>query len=148
MPDRVEFRPYHAADRAACLSIFDANCPAFFAPNERDDYLEFLDQCGGGYELCIADQEPAGAFGVFAEGPANARLNWIMIHPNAQGSGIGSQMMARARQLADSMQAGCLEIAASHRSAPFFERFGARQLSFTPDGWGAGMHRVDMQLKV
>ena len=36
------FRGYRPPDESACLALFDENCPAFFAPNERDDYLVFL----------------------------------------------------------------------------------------------------------
>jgi hypothetical protein len=39
-----------------------------------------------------------------------------------------------------------LDVAASQHSAPFFARFGARELARTDDGWGPGMHRVDMEL--
>jgi hypothetical protein len=46
------------------------------------------------------------------------------------------------------MKLGCvaIDIAASHLSAPFFTRFGAKEVRCTKDGWGAGMHRVDMLL--
>ncbi len=42
--------------------------------------------------------------------------------------------------------AAVLHMAASHRSAPFFARFGARETATTPHGWGPDMHRVDMEL--
>ncbi len=38
---------------AAAHELFDANCPEFFAPNERLDYAEFLDSNLLGYELCL-----------------------------------------------------------------------------------------------
>jgi len=43
----ITFRTYRDADREACTSIFDANCPAFFAPNERQEYEEFLERVSG-----------------------------------------------------------------------------------------------------
>ena len=39
-----------------------------------------------------------------------------------------------------------IDIAASHLSAPFFTKFGASTLSETPNGWGQGMHKVDMEI--
>ncbi|WP_242112849.1 hypothetical protein [Luteimonas aquatica] len=39
-----------------------------------------------------------------------------------------------------------LHISASHKSAPFFARFGALETARVPDGWGPGMHRVEMRL--
>jgi hypothetical protein len=41
-----------------------------------------------------------------------------------------------------------VRISASHKSAPFFERFGAEPTSVTEDGWGPGMHRVQMELQL
>jgi len=38
----INFRPYSSNDRESCLSIFDANCPKYFATNERSDYAQFL----------------------------------------------------------------------------------------------------------
>ena len=46
LPPKAPFRPYSSADREACLANFDANCPAFFAPDERAEAYEgivFLD---------------------------------------------------------------------------------------------------------
>ncbi|CCQ10838.1 hypothetical protein PALB_17120 [Pseudoalteromonas luteoviolacea B = ATCC 29581] len=39
-----------------------------------------------------------------------------------------------------------IDIAASHLSAPFFEKFGEKTIKEITDGWGLDMHRVDMEL--
>lgn len=139
------FRGYEAADRAKCLSLFDANCPAYFATNERGDYCAFLDSLSDSYAVITSGAAIVGAFGL--ETPdSNARLSWIMVHPACQGCGIGSAIMAEI--IARAMQLGCpaIDIAASHLSAPFFTRFGAKQVRYTKDGWGPDMHRADMLL--
>ena len=38
----VALRAYESSDLSICLDLFDANTPAFFAPNERTDYHTFL----------------------------------------------------------------------------------------------------------
>jgi GNAT superfamily N-acetyltransferase len=82
--------------------------------------------------------------------PATGRnvktLCWIMLDPRTQGIGIGSKIMERAIHLARASQTDVVKIAASHKSAPFFAKFGARPVKFTKDGWGPGMDRVDMEL--
>jgi GNAT superfamily N-acetyltransferase len=143
---QLTFRPYARADRAICLHLFDLNSPKSFAPNERRDYEAFLDEVPGGYELCIADGKPAGAFGLTGDETTCRRLNWILIDPGAQGMGIGSAMMRRALAQAGGLGLKQLVIAASHLSAPFFVKFGAVVVSETEDGWGPGMHRWDMEL--
>lgn len=135
-------------DKAACLAIFDANCPEFFAANERDDYVRFLDAEIDGYEVCELDGRVVGAFGLMSNGVGEHHLNWIMLDPGSQGAGIGQAMMDRIIAVAREVQATLVGIAASHKSAPFFARFGAQHISRTEDGWGPGMHRIDMELEI
>jgi GNAT superfamily N-acetyltransferase len=142
------FRPYSQDDKEICLSLFDANCPQFFAPNERADYLAFLEEDPSGYELCLVDGEVAGAFGLIGDAGSRRRLNWIMLDPRFQGAGAGRAIMERVVALASSRGIEAVDIAASHKSASFFARFGAVTLKVTDDGWGPGMHRVDMELSL
>jgi hypothetical protein len=55
--------------------------------------------------------------------------------------------MARVLEKARTSGMRVLRIAASHKSAPFFAGFGAEAVAETPDGWGPGMHRIDMELR-
>ena len=142
----VLFRDYRPDDQSDCLAIFDANTPEFFAPNERQDYLDFLQGDTQGYQLCVVTQGLVGAFGVFSVGAGDVSLNWIMLDPAAQGLGIGSKIMGQVVETARALGASRVSIAASHKSAPFFEKFGADTQRLVQDGWGPGMHRVDMLL--
>jgi N-acetylglutamate synthase-like GNAT family acetyltransferase len=155
----MHFRDYTPADRDACLALFDDNCPAFFAPNERADYDAFLagveaslgaaTHDGEGYVIVEQDGRVVGAHGVQHDATTDTcRLTWIL-HANAvQGRGYGRLVMARVLRVARAHGATSVQIAASDRSAPFFARFGAKAEEVTPDGWGPGMHRIDMRLTV
>ena len=144
----VAFRPYTRADLTECIAIFDANCPAFFAANERQHYLAYLDRHPEGYEVCELDSRLVGAFGLADDGDDRMTLNWIMLHPDTQGTGVGSCIMRRAIKRAESAGASALTIAASHKSQPFFRKFGAETVTETEHGWGPGMHRVDMTISL
>ncbi len=154
----IHFEAFGPAHRARCLELFDANSPEYFAPEERAEYAAFLTDPPDGYEVCVVGGEVAGAYGLIGDGADDGlRLNWILLDPAVQGVGVGSaimrRVMASARSRLDrsgsSKPAGrFVDIAASHRSAPFFARFGAVEVRRTPDGWGPGMHRVDMLLAV
>jgi GNAT superfamily N-acetyltransferase len=146
MKSGITFRHYSREDRETCLELFDANCPAFFAPNERAEYAHFLDTTPKGYELCLVDGQVGGAFGLCGDGAARRSLHWIMLGPRFQGLGAGRAIMARVAAQAMSAGVAVVDIAASHVSAPFFARAGATSIAVTPDGWGPGMHRVDMEL--
>jgi len=145
--DGLHLRPCTPADHAACLALFDANCPENFAPGERDDFAHYLASVSGEYRVVLLDDRVVGAFGLHVAEPGRAVLHWILFSPAVQGRGLGSAVMSR---VLDEMKAGAvrtLQIGASHRSAPFFARFGAVATRTTPDGWGPGMHRVDMVLE-
>lgn len=142
----VSFRPYRSADLADCLDIFDANCPEYFAPNERDEYAAFLADAPNGYTVCALNNSAVGAFGLSDDNDDAWRINWILMHPDAQGHGIGSLIMERALQDARVSGARMLRIATSPRSEGFFARFGAQPVAILEEGWGPGLDRVDMEL--
>lgn len=147
MTAKVAFRSYSSTDKEICLGLFDANCPEFFAANERTDYASFLDANPINYELCLAEGRIVGAYGLMGDRSGHRNLNWILLSPQAQGSGIGSIIMGRVIDLARGSGLSLVNIAASHKSAPFFARFGAVIVAETDNGWGPGMHRVDMELR-
>lgn len=141
-----QFRDFMAADRTSCLLLFDMNCPAYFAPNERDDYAQFLETHASQYKVCLLDGHIVGADGLYATDADNRALHWILFSPAIHGFGLGSMVMSRVIDEAKASNASLLHISASHKSAPFFARFGATELSTTTDGWGPGMHRVEMRI--
>ena len=148
--NQVTFRPYLKTDKQTCLALFDANCPEYFSPNERADYLQFLAVCPQSYELCEVKGSVVGAFGLFdIHTRTNEKaLNWILLDTRAQGQGIGSTVMARVIASATTAGTTVVHIATSHKAEAFFEKFGAQVQSVTDDGWGPGMHRVDMSISL
>ncbi len=144
---RAAFRSFAESDRDACLRLFDGNCPTHFAINERADYQTFMSEKPGDYQVCLLDDELVGAYGVLSEGPTSLALRWILVSNQHQGSGLGRAIMERVSDRLRNSGAGArLYIGASHISAPFFARFGATETGRIPDGWGPGMHRIDMEL--
>jgi GNAT superfamily N-acetyltransferase len=141
-----DFRPYKANDQSACLALFDANCPEFFDPGERSGYVQFLEAIPEGYEVCLLDGRIVGAYGIRPHANDEAVIRWILIAPDAQGRGVGRAMMTRVLQTVRQSGVRRLHMAASHKSAPFFARFGAGATSTTQHGWGPNLHRIDMEL--
>ena len=65
---KYSFSPYTPEKEAACLALFDANCPEFFAPNERDDFAAFLKDEPDGYTVVESDGALVAAYGLIANG--------------------------------------------------------------------------------
>jgi len=144
----VVMRSYLEADQCQCLALFDANCPEFFDPGERADYVEFLDARPAGYQVCVVGAALVGAFGVCERSEGGLALRWILISPAAQGQGVGRAMMVQALEICRARRAVALHISASQKSAPFFARFGARAIRTLPQGWGPGLDRIEMLLDI
>ena len=138
------FRSFVQSDQAGCLAVFDANCPDFFLHEEREEYVEFLQGELTGYEVCEIGDQIVGAYGLEPEAEGPPSLCWIMIHPDAKGAGIGKAMMHRCADKARELGADAVRMGASHLSAPFFAKFGAVEKHYVENGWGPGMHRIDM----
>src|SRR5262245_66156789 len=100
MNTKIIFTPYRPSSLADCLALFDANCPEFFAANERDDYAAFLAKDPAGYELILLNEHVVGAFGFSLAGRGRSRLSWILLNPHQKGFGIGATAMARVISLA------------------------------------------------
>ena len=143
---QISFRPYVSSDRETCLTIFDANTPTFFAPEERADYIEWLDSEPDCYEVCVVSECIVGAFGLLDNGDASSTLCWIMLDPGAQRSGVGTAIMERVVSCGKAIQAQTMRIATSQKAEAFFAKFGAKPKKITKNGWGAGLDRIDMEL--
>jgi ribosomal protein S18 acetylase RimI-like enzyme len=143
--DLLSFRAYSAKDHDACLAVFDANCPEYFAPNEREDYVQFLTTNPAGYVVCVLESMIIGSYGTWVEADGRrGHISWIMIDPAGQGRSVGSNMMKQAYAAFKSAGVYEVEIAASQKSAPFFARFGAVENKRITEGWGPGLDRVNM----
>jgi GNAT superfamily N-acetyltransferase len=142
----IVFRPYRREDYNACIDIFDANCPVYLAPNERQDYESFLESAPEGYEVCEVDGHVRGGFGLFRNRNNETRLNWIMVDSKTHGMGIGARIMERVIQLGRNSGTTVIGLSTSQRVAPFFEGYGTITTSIAKGGHGLGVDSVDMVL--
>lgn len=144
-----QYVPRHAD---GCMALFESLCPHFFAPNEKVEFAQWLKEGAPGHYLvdALPDGSIRCAFGLMpdAEMHALGHLHWVMVSPTVHGHGFGRALMDEASRRARDTGFEKLHIAASHLSAPFFARFGAAAYETLQDGWGPGMHRVNMRLEL
>ena len=144
----MRFKEYTPSDYEACLELFELNCPSYFAEEEREDYKQYLGSNSDEYLLGYQDNSLVCCFGIGNISKDVASLTWIMVHPEHHRGGYGSAMMSHffSRVKANSKQR--VLIATSQHAEAFFRKYGAERLKFTEDGWGQGMHRIDMQISL
>lgn len=146
-------RPYKPDDFQACMAIFDSNVPTFFAPEERAEFYQFLGTVRAGdkpYLVITRDDRIIACGGIITEiERRKAGLTWGMVDRAFHGKGVGTDLtharLALARANPDIDE---LTLATSQHTRGFYERFGFTVSNITANGFGAGLDRWDMTLRL
>ena len=146
----MRLRPYRAADKQACLSIFDSNTPVYFAPHELADYEKFLDALPSFYFVVEDDRGVIACGGYYVKNASDsAGLTWGMVRREAHHKGIGTfLLLARLEELCRNQSARFVRLDTSQHSRGFFERFGFKVVRVVENGYAPGLHRHEMELSL
>lgn len=141
-------RPYRSEDRDACLGLFDANVPNFFAAAEREEYasdLAAVDGVRAHYLLLVQDGRVLAAGGLWRGAGGVARLVWGIVAPEWQGQGLGRRLVAERLRIAAGV-AGLrqVDLTTSPATQGFYARLGFSVTRVVPDGLAPGLDAVDM----
>lgn len=148
----ITIRPFVAADLSACLEIFDSNVPGFFTPAERDEFRQDMESADSPmpYLLLLRDGEPVACGGlILGTTGRNASLSWGMVARAHHRQGLGARLLQARLDMARSIP-GLTEVtlSTSQHSRGFYARSGFTLLRSIPDGFGPGMARCDMILRL
>jgi ribosomal protein S18 acetylase RimI-like enzyme len=141
-------RPYVAADRQACLALFDSNAPRFFDPSERAGFEQFLDEMRWPYQVIERDGRVVACGGHAVEPDGRTvSLCWGMVEQGLHGQGLG-RMLTEARLAAARAEPGAVEVRldTGRHTTGFYQRFGFVIERVVKDGYASGSDRHDMRL--
>ena len=139
----LRFKAYSKENYEQCLELFDLNCPKYFASIEKNDYIEFLNQTKEGYVTIHHDSILIGAYGVHKTSSESASQSWTLNH----NQGIGRLIMERVFSYLESNQLDKLFLSTSQQTEAFFVKFGAIRIDYIENGWGEGLHRIEMKIE-
>lgn len=141
-------RPYVAADRAACLALFDSNAPRFFDPSERAGFERFLDEMRWPYQVIEREGRVVACGGHAVEPDGRTvSLCWGMVEQGLHGQGLGRRLTG-ARLAAARAEPGvtAVRLDTGQHTTGFYERFGFVIERVVRDGYAPGSDRFDMRL--
>ena len=152
---QISIRNYTEADKAECLKAFRSNIPAFFLPNELEEFeqwlLKYTRAVDSQHEICryyvITVDDRVNGCGGFAINlnSKDARMVWGFIDRNAHRRGLGRKLLFwRIKSLRDLAPDCTIALDTTQHSAPFFEKLGFDTVKITKDFYGKDMHRYDM----
>ncbi|MFN6056861.1 MAG: GNAT family N-acetyltransferase [Paracoccaceae bacterium] len=149
----IIIRPFLFEDRPACLSIFDSNVPLFFSPKERvefNDHLKNLVSITSPYIVVVRGGAVVACGGLTVDFPRQrASLSWGMVDRASHGQQLGSILTHARLTLARSISGLTeIELSTSQHTHGFYGRFGFVPTKVTLSGFGPGLDRWDMTLKL
>ncbi|MBI2924911.1 MAG: GNAT family N-acetyltransferase [Verrucomicrobia bacterium] len=145
----MKIRPYARRDRQACLDILEGNTPEFFVPEDRDVLAAFLENLPGPY-LVAEEQESIVACGGWAmDSEGVADLTWGMVRRTFQGREIGHALLRhRLRSIREETGATIARVRTTQLVQRFFAHEGFIVVAVVPNGFGPGLDRVTMNLRL
>jgi len=131
------------------VAIFRSNIPKYFGPGEEPGLRDFLGKFADDYFVFELDSEIIGAGGIALNDDRTVSLCWGMIRSDHLGTGLGRELTEfRIHKAREKFGALPLVISTSQHTKGFYERFGFRLVSHTPDGFGPGIDICNMRLEV
>jgi N-acetylglutamate synthase-like GNAT family acetyltransferase len=146
----MDLRPYLPADRDDCLRLFDSNTPRFFDSGDRRKFEEFLNEQHRSYFAMEHDGAIIGCGGFAIEPDKTAaRLVWGMVRADSHKLGLGRYLLLfRLREITKVGGIERVHLDTSQHSAPFYEKQGFKVSRTVKDGYGPGLDRVEMVMKL
>jgi hypothetical protein len=133
-----------------CLKLFDSNCPRYFLPEERSDFLEFLEKFSSNY-LIVRD--PTGravaSGGIAANSPIEASLCWGMVDQSLHKQRLGELLLtARLLIAAEIKEWESVVSNTTQLTEGFFRKYGFLTEKVVENHWGPGLHWYAMRLEL
>jgi GNAT superfamily N-acetyltransferase len=148
----MRFRQYVSTDREACLAVFESNVPEFFLESERGEFLSGIDHENVRTYFVVEDDRgrvvACGGY-LLDERNGAAWITWGMVARDQHRRGIGTFLLAS--RLARLWELGTVKVVhldTTQHSRRFYERHGFVAERFVENGYGLGMHRIDLILRL
>lgn len=136
---------YDDKDRQALVEIFRLNVPKYFAIEEEQDLLMFLDNHAQDFYVYKSDGQLLGCGGHNMKEDLGI-LSWYIVHPDSHGKGIGRLLVAHNINLLKEKGFRKIRVRTSQFTDKFYEKFGFVLTYVEKDYWAKGIDLYQMEL--
>lgn len=142
-------RPYKNTDKDNLLHILRLNTPKFFDASEAPEFAEYLDKLREEYFVVEEEGQVLGSGGInYFTKDKIARISWDVVHPNAQGKGLGSQLIRfRVNKIKENLAIETIVVRTSQVVYRFYEKCGFTLRKVEKDYWAPGFDLYYMEMK-
>lgn len=143
----TNLREYNFYDKEQVIELLRLNTPTYFAPEEENDFINYLDNHIESYYVIELDNQLVACGGFNAsDKPAQIRISWDIIHPNYQGKGLGSQLLQfRIQEIKKIIGIEIISVRTSQIVYPFYAKYGFKLKEIVKDYWAKGFDLYSME---
>ena len=92
MNNSITIREYKSIDKSSVMNLIRLNTPEYFAPEEDNDFSNYLDNEKELYYVLLFNEKIVGCGGInFAENKTIGKIRWDILHPEYQGKSLGTR---------------------------------------------------------
>ena len=145
----VMIQAYSPSDIPELLELLQTRIPDFFHPSELADYEQYLREEVYQYFVWREKNRILGAGGLnYLSEQQETRISWDVVHPSAEGKGIGAQLAQHRIRLAREQHPNCVLIVRTSQLAyGFYEKQGFELKKVEKDYWAEGFDLYQMEWK-
>ena len=149
MNNSITIREYKSIDKSSVMNLIRLNTPEYFAPEEENDFSNYLDNERELYYVLLFNEKIVGCGGInFAENKTIGKISWDILHPQYQGKSLGSQLLKyriEKIKVIDSIQK--ITVRTSQLAYKFYEKQGFELNEVKEDYWAKGFDLYRMEYK-
>lgn len=144
----IKIRAYTSDDKKLLIALLEQNTPSFFAEEEINDFVEYLNSHIDHYFVIEYKSNivGCGGYNLFED---HAKISWDIINPQYQGKGLGKLLLAyRIQQLKESQSIEQIFVRTSQYVYPFYESNGFVLEEIKANYWAEGydLYKLTMRL--
>lgn len=146
----MNIRPYCAADKERLLEILRENIPQYFAVNEEQDFIDYLNHHLEQYYVLEVEGiiQACGGINLGKDG-ITAVISWDVVARQSQGKGYGRALTTfRIERMKEMEGISRVSVRTSQLVYQFYEKFGLQLREVVKDYWSEGfdLYRLDCRL--
>ncbi len=126
MNNSITIREYKSIDKSSVMNLIRLNTPEYFAPEEENDFSNYLDNEKELYYVLLFNEKIVGCGGInFAENKTIGKISWDILHPEYQGKSLGTRLLEyRIEKLESIKSVQKITVRTSQIAYQFYEKQG------------------------
>ncbi len=147
MNNSITIREYKSIDKSSVMNLIRLNTPEYFAPEEENDFSNYLDNERELYYVLLFNEKIVGCGGInFAENKTIGKISWDILHPEYQGKSLGTRLLEyRIEKLESTKSVQKITVRTSQVAYQFYEKQGFELKEIKKDYWAKGFDMYKME---